>query len=63
MITRLKSLKIFITVKKIILHIIFYYLKIKYRTGGENMETTYFNDIEGMEEYWGYEPVYDESEN
>lgn len=22
------------------------------------METNYFNDIEGMEEYYGYEPVY-----
>ena len=32
------------------------------RNGGENMETNYFMDIEGFEEYWGYEPVYDESE-
>ncbi len=22
------------------------------------METNYFNDIEGMEEYYGYEPIY-----
>lgn len=26
------------------------------------METNYFNDIEGMEEYSGYEPVYGEDE-
>ena len=27
-----------------------------------SMETNYFNDIEGMEEDYGYEPVYEESE-
>ena len=26
------------------------------------METNYFNDIEGMEEYHGFEPVYREDE-
>lgn len=26
------------------------------------METNYFNDIEGMEEYFGFEPVYREGE-
>lgn len=26
------------------------------------METNYFNDIEGMEEYYGFEPVYREDE-
>ena len=26
------------------------------------METNYFNDIEGMEEYFGYEPVYKDDE-
>ena len=26
------------------------------------METNYFNDIEGMEEYYGFEPVYKEYE-
>lgn len=26
------------------------------------METNYFNDIEGMEMYFGYEPVYKEGE-
>lgn len=26
------------------------------------METNYFNDIEGMEEYYGFEPVYNKDE-
>ena len=26
------------------------------------MFTMYFNDIEGMEEYFGFEPVYSENE-
>ena len=25
--------------------------------GGLIMETNYFMDIEGFEEYWGYEPI------
>ncbi len=27
------------------------------------METNYFNDIEGMEEYFGYEPIYSKEDN
>lgn len=27
------------------------------------METNYFNDIEGMKEYYGYEPVYSKEDD